>query len=605
MSDTVDEIKNRLDIVEVISSYIKLQKAGRNWKANCPFHNEKTPSFVVSPDRQIWHCFGCGLGGDIFTFVMKIEGVEFPDALRTLAQRAGVEIKKENPILKSKRKKLLDALEETAVFFETNLKESPRGKIAKEYLLKRKLTEETIKEFRVGYAPDKWQDLENHLINRGYSKNEIFEAGLTVKKENGGTYDRFRDRIIFPIQDLQGEVIGFGGRVMPGSPEDKAKYINSPETFIYNKSRVLYNLHRAKVEIRKRNFIILVEGYMDVIASWQMGTRNVVASSGTALTEGQIKILKRYSENLAFSFDTDTAGQIATKRTIDLALEQGLNIKVISIPKEIGKDPADCLAQNPKTWFEAIKNKKPIMEFYFDSAFSGLDIDKVEDKKKAAATLLEKIKKIPNKIEQAHWINRLGQKIKIKEEILSDMMSSIKGDFQNYSNRREIIEQAFVSKKNRSKILQEQLLGFLLLWPKSLESLKKDLEANLFDGDEAEIFKKLQEFLKNNQEFNFNEFKKELSSPLGDKIGYLTLKIENDYNLKNEDLDFSPESDLTEEMNNCLNELKKEKIKNQLEALEQDIKKAESEKDEESLKTFSEEFQRLSKELNEINKNDL
>jgi DNA primase len=600
MSDTVDEIKNHLDVVEVISSYIKLQKAGRNWKANCPFHNEKTPSFVVSPDRQIWHCFGCGLGGDIFTFVMKIEGIEFPDALRTLAQRAGVEIKKENPILKSKRKKLLEALEEAAEFFEINLKKSPRGKIAKEYLLKRKLTEETIKEFRVGYAPDKWQDLENHLTNRGYSKKEIFEAGLTVKKENNSAYDRFRDRIIFPIQDLQGAVIGFGGRVMPGSSEDKAKYINSPETFIYNKSRVLYNLHRAKVEIRKRNFTILVEGYMDVIASWQMKTRNVVASSGTALTEGQIKILKRYSENLAFSFDTDAAGQIATKRTIDLALEQGLNIKVITIPKKIGKDPADCLVQNPKTWFEAIKNKKPIMEFYFDSAFSGLDIDKVEDKKKAAAALLEKIKKIPNKIEQAHWINRLGQKIKIKEEILSDMMSSIRGDSKNYSNRREIINQAFVSKKNRSKILQERLLGFLLLWPKSLESLEKNLKADLFDNDEAEIFKILQKFLKNNQEFDFNEFKKELSLSLGDKIGYLTLKIENDYNLKNEDLDFSPESDLTEEMNNCLNELKKEKIKIQLEALEQDIKKAESEQDGESLKTFSEEFQRLSGELSEI-----
>ncbi len=224
----------------------------------------------------------------------------------------------------------------------------------------------------------------------------------------------------------------------------------------------------------------------------------------------------------------------------------------------------------------------------------------MEDKKKAASALLEKIKKIPNKIEQAHWINQLGQKIKIKEEILSDMMSSIRGDSKNYSNRREIINQAFVSKKNRSKILQERLLGFLLLWPKSLESLEKNLKADLFDNDEAEIFKILQKFLKNNQEFDFNEFKKELSLSLGDKIGYLTLKIENDYNLKNEDLDFSPESDLTEEMNNCLNELKKEKIKIQLEALEQDIKKAESEQDGESLKTFSEEFQRLSGELSEI-----
>jgi len=601
MSDTVDEIKNHLDIVEVIGSYIKLQKAGRNWKAKCPFHNEKTPSFVVSPDRQIWHCFGCGLGGDVFTFVMKIEGIEFPDALRILAQRAGVEIKKEDPILKSKRKKLLEVLEETAIFFENNLEESSRGKIAKEYLLKRKLTDQTIKKFRIGYALDQWQGLENYLINRGYSKNEIFEAGLTVKKENGGTYDRFRDRIIFPIEDLQGTIIGFGGRVMPYSLETKAKYINTPETFVYSKSRVIYNLHRAKTEIRKQHFAILVEGYMDVIASWQMGIKNVIASSGTAFTEGQIKILKRYSENLAFSFDTDLAGQIATKKTIDVALGQGLNVKVIDIPKEIGKDPADCLVKDSEAWLSAIKNKKAIMEFYFDSTFSVLDINKVEDKKKAAATLLEKIKKISNKIEQAHWINRLAQKIKIKEEILSDMMSSIKGDYQNYSNYREIIDQALVSKENRSKILQERLLGFLLLWPKSLDfSEEKKIEADLFDDEELEIFKKFQEFLKNNQEFNFNEFKKELSSPLGDKIGYLTLKIENDYNLKNEDLNFSPGSNLAEEMNNCLNELKKEKIKNQLKELEQDIKKAEVEGDGESLRILTEQFYKLSRKLSKM-----
>ncbi len=373
MVSPVDEIKERLDIVEVIQSYIKLQKAGANYRANCPFHSEKKPSFFVSPARQIWHCFGCGKGGDIFGFIREIENVEFGDALRILANRAGVELKKQFPeeeaALKTERERLYEICELSSKFFERQLEASKIGEEAKKYLLGREISEESIKKWRIGYSPDTWQGLSDFLVGRGYKREEVEKAGLAIKNNDGGFYDRFRARIMFPIFDLNSQIVGFGGRIF-GQKESTeiAKYVNTPSTILYDKSRILYGLDRAKMEIRQKDFCILVEGYTDVIMSFQADVSNVVATSGTALTNYQLKILKRYSENIYTSFDMDLAGDSATKRGIDLAQLQGFNIKVVVIPED--KDPADLISKSPKDWEKIIKEAKSILDFYFETTFS-------------------------------------------------------------------------------------------------------------------------------------------------------------------------------------------------------------------------------------------
>ncbi|HHE76738.1 MAG TPA: DNA primase, partial [Candidatus Parcubacteria bacterium] len=347
-SSPIEEIKSRLDIVDVIKDYMKLEKAGANYRGLCPFHAEKTPSFFVSPARQIWHCFGsCSEGGDIFKFIMKIENVEFGDALKILAKRAGVELKRESPELKTERNKLYDISELACRFFETQLQESRAGREAKKYLLDRGLSEESIKKWRLGYAPDSWQGLSDFLVGRGFSREEIEKAGLSLKSsKTGRRYDRFRGRIIFPVINLASQVIGFGGRIFRGGENNEAKYINSPATILYDKSRVLYGLDKAAMEIRKEDACILVEGYMDVILVSQAGLKNVVATSGTALTQFHLKILKRYSNNLLTAFDMDVAGNSATKRSIDIDQRFGFNIKIVDMPGR--DDPADIASKSPE-----------------------------------------------------------------------------------------------------------------------------------------------------------------------------------------------------------------------------------------------------------------
>ena len=359
----IEQIKSKLDIVEVVGSYIKLQKTGINYRALCPFHSEKKPSFFVSPSRQIFKCFGCGEFGDLFKFVMKIEGLEFGDALRILAKRAGVELRRQDPKLKTERRRLYEITELACRFFERQLKESKAGLEVKEYLLKRGINEESIKKWRLGYSPNTWRGLSDFLVSKGYEREEIVKTGLAIKKESEevhSAYDRFRGRIIFPVFDLNSQVIGFGGRVfekdqdpkLKSKDEEVARYINTPNTLLYDKSWVLYGLNFAKVEIRRNDVCILVEGYTDVILSYQAGFQNTVGTSGTALTPFQLKILKRYSQNLITAFDMDIAGDSATRRGIDLAQKEDFQIKIITMPS--GSDPADIISEEPKKWEKLI-----------------------------------------------------------------------------------------------------------------------------------------------------------------------------------------------------------------------------------------------------------
>ncbi len=574
LSSPIDEIKSRLDIVEVIRSYIKLQKAGANYRAVCPFHSEKKPSFFVSPARQIWHCFGCQKGGDIFGFVKEIEGVEFGDALRILAQRAGVELKKQDPKIRSQRQRLYEISDLACRFFEKQLKESSSGREAKKYLLSRGIKEETIKEWRLGYAPDTWEGLSDFLVSRGCKKEETAQAGLILKSEKTNNfYDRFRGRIIFPIFDLASQVIGFGARVLEleGQKNDEvAKYVNTPSTFLYDKSRVLYGLNKAGKEIRKKDSCILVEGYMDVITAHQAGFENVVATSGTALTPWQLNIIKRYSDNLLTAFDMDIAGDNATKRGIGLAQSQDFNIKIITMPKD--KDPADVISENPQEWQNLVEKAKSIHDFYFENTLARFDKNTLDGKKGISKILLPVIKRISNKIEQNFWIQSLTRVLGTKEEDILEELSKINFSQDEFGDK-EVVSSP---QKTRRELLEEYLLTLAFKRSENLNLVKEDdfvlLSLPTIKLINCSLGKEKQE---------------ELSQELQDKMNYLFFKTEF--------LEIDS-AQVEAEFKNCLQEIKTLALKNKLDDISKEIKKAEEEKNFEKVQELVHKFYNLCQE---------
>ena len=513
----LDEIKNRLDIIDVISGYIKLEKAGANYRARCPFHDEKTASLMVSPSKQIWHCFGCSTGGDIFEFVKKIEGVDFGDALKILAKKAGVELKKydKNTLRdKTERQKISEVLEQALKFFEYYLHKSKKGQKVKEYLIKnRGFSEELIREWKIGYAPDSFDKLSNFLENRGYNKTYIEKAGLAFLKTNGGLCDRFRSRIIFPFFSINSDLIGFTGRIFE-KEEDIAKYLNTPATLLYDKSRALFGIDKAKIEIRKEDKCILVEGNIDCIMTHNAGTKNVVAVSGTALTDLHLKIIKRYTLNLIFAFDMDNAGAKATERAINLAREMGFNVSVLDLGKE--KDPADViLKQGKNEWVKIVNSAEKIMDFYFKKAFLNRNSENIDDKKKITEELLPQIKKINNSIEQAHFIQKLAQKLMVREDDIREEFAKIKLEkkenkkerqFKNNLSQKEKLEKEFLKLYLINKIdLKDVFYLFSQKYRAILEKLSKGEDISTIIEDKnflSEIvlgLEKEKELLKENE----------------------------------------------------------------------------------------------------------
>ncbi|MDO8601112.1 MAG: DNA primase [bacterium] len=579
----IEEIKNRLDIVEVVGSYIKLQKTGINLRACCPFHSEKKPSFFVSPTRQMWHCFGgCGEGGDIFKFVMKIEGVEFGDALRILAQRAGVELKKQKPeeiVWATERNRLYEICELATRFFEKQLEASLIGKEANKYLLGRGISQESIKKWRIGYSPDTWEGLSGFLIEKGYKREEIIKAGLAVEKENirGDSYDRFRGRIIFPIFDLNSQVVGFGGRVFKDKDKTEvAKYVNTPNTILYDKSRILYGLDKAKVDIRKQDSCILVEGYTDAIMAHQAGTANVIATSGTALTSFQLKILKRYTENLVLGFDMDIAGENATKRGIDLAQALGFNLKVVRLPE--GKDAAEIISTNPAGWQTATQNLKSIMEFYFEAAFKGRDAKNPEGKKAISKILLPVLKRLPNQIEKSFWIQKLAGDLEVKEADIMEELKKVKLEEETYGLEPE--EMANLPQKSKQELLEERLLVMVIKNPKNV---------NLIGAGQTDCLSgKAQEIL-NNLKKDPNFKPDILSSSARNYFNELALKAE---------VEEIEEKDIGPEIKFCLKAMGTSGVKKELDDITKEIKTAEREKDQKKIEELSVKFNKVSKNLN-------
>lgn len=584
-SSPIEEIKGRLDIVEVISQYIKLQKSGANYKAPCPFHSEKKGSFFVSSAKQIWHCFGCQKGGDMFGFVKEIEGVEFGDALRILAGRAGVELKKQTPEalqLKTERERLYDACELAAKFYEKQLKASRAGLEAKQYLMSRGLSEQSIRDWRIGYAPDAWHGLGNFLASGGLGSQEIEKAGLAIRSEAGSFHDRFRGRIMFPIFDLNSQVVGFGGRIAKTKNQDEAKYINTPGTMLYDKSRILYGLNFSKVEIKKKNACILVEGYTDVIMSCQAGISNVVSSSGTALTPFQLKIMKRYTDNLVLGYDMDLAGDTANKRGIDLALNEGFNVRVARPPYE-GKDPADVIFENPEEWKKAVENTKSIMEYYFENALALNDCVAPEGKKAVINILLPSIKKMDNQVERSYWLQKLSRDLDVREEDLRQELKKIK------DSPKEAVSEAAVPKaaqKTRIELMEERLLVLILKYANNIEAV--DIGRLAFFSDSTlEVLAMLKE--------GCSDVAARLPDEKKEYYNVLCLKAE---------IEPADEKEVAAEIRFLLKEADKTKLKSDLEVISKKLKLAERDKDAQAAEALKNEYNALSKSIFNLEQSD-
>jgi len=597
MLSSSEEIKNKLDIKDVIGQYVKLQKAGANYRALCPFHKEKTPSFFVSPSRQIWHCFGCGEGGDIFSFLMKIENIEFKEALKILAQKAGVKLAYENPQVRSEKQRLVDINKEAAIFFEENLW---KNKDVVNYLIKRGLKEETIKEFHLGWASDEWRSLSDFLIKKGFNSKDIVASGLSISK-NADIYDRFRSRIMFPIEDYSQNIVGFTGRIFQGKTplktimdiEKIGKYINSPQTLIFDKSKILYGLSKSKNYLRSERNTILVEGQMDFLAAWQSGIKNIVATSGTALTPYQLKILKRYNDTLVLGFDMDEAGEKAAERSIELALSKEFNVKILRLPE--GKDLADYLVneENKENIKDLIKHAEAIMDFYFARAQNIGDRTNIDGKKAIASYFLPKIKKLINVLDKSFWINKLSRFINIPEQSLEDELNRLSKEVV----REDVIDQneslyQFPASQLQSRIdgIAERIVSFLIKTP----SLKK--EVSEYEEYFPENFQKILEVVKNissKKDLSIENLKKvNLPESLINQINQLALRADYETELL-EKFQVS----LDDEFKKELRELKKECTKKRLEKIEREIQLAEKNGDKKILKDLMAKFNKLSKEL--------
>lgn len=461
--DDLDLIKDKLNIVDLIQEYLPLKKAGVNFKAPCPFHQEKTPSFMVSPERGIWHCFGCQKGGDHFKFLMEKEGIEFTEALEILAKKAGVTLKKQAGAQKDKKTRLLEVNLKAAQFYHYLLTKHQLGQKALEYLKNRGLEDGTIEEFNLGYAPNSWDSLRNFLIKRGFSDGELIEVGLTVSSKSG-SYDRFRGRVIFPLVDLKSQVIGFAGRILD---QGEPKYINTPVTPLFDKSHFLFGLNLSKGVIRTQNKAILTEGEMDMILSFQGGIKNVVACKGTALTSGQIDLIKRHAETILLCFDKDLAGDSASRRGIEMADQAGLNIKVIEIPQ--GKDPAELVLKDPQMWQEAVETAKDIYEYYLRSVSLRFDPKTAEGKKKIAGEILPLFAKISNPVTLEHYIQKLSALISVPEDLLRKEVKKSTIFSSSYSSVLRLSPpEGKTDHKSRQELLEEYLMVLLFHIPKNL-----------------------------------------------------------------------------------------------------------------------------------------
>ena len=548
-SDSVlEEIKNRLDIVDFISEYVHLKHAGQNWKGLCPFHTEKTPSFTVSPSKQIYHCFGCNSGGDIFSFLVKYENVSFPEAVNILAKKAGVTLKiSQKDAFKTGEKEVLLNIHKDAVsFFQQHLAGNEK---AKQYFNKRGIDIKAQKLFSLGYAPKTWDALLNYLTGKGYKTDVIKKAGL-VTQGTKGVYDTFRDRIMFPIYDLKGDVIAFGGRSING---DDPKYLNSPETLIFNKRMVLYGLQRAKESIKETGYALFMEGYLDVITAHINGFSNAVAPLGTAFTQEHAKLIKRFVGDVILVFDSDDAGRKAAKNAANILFESGLNVKIITFPDQ--EDPDSFLRKNGKEAFQKLLDD-PISIIDFYMLLKG-------DRRSIAHEAIQTISIISDRVLQGYYVKMLSEKLRINEFFIIEELKKLKKN--NKGQETKPVSKA----PSRPKSLDEiYIIKLLLQLPERAGEI-----TNVFSEEDFKhattrlVFKKIKEGLT-----DFNEL---LSQCEGDEKDFLTeVSLREDFE--------DPEKALED----CITRMRGNKKKLLLQGLQSKIREAETRKDFDLLKAL-------------------
>ncbi len=488
MSDVTQQIKDRLDIADFLKSYIQLHPAGKNLKALCPFHKEKTPSFMVSPERQSWHCFGgCNEGGDVFKFLMKYENLEFYEALKVLAEKTGVDLRKYGAGSGHRQYEILYEINGAAKdFFKKNLNQE-----AFDYFFNRGLKKETIEEFDLGFASSSGDQLFRHLVAVGFSPPEIEKAGLALRTERGTYWDRFRQRLMFPICNNFGKAVGFTGRVLRDEV-DQAKYVNSPETAIFNKSKLLYGFYQSKNFIREKKEVVLVEGQMDFLMAYQDGVKNSVAVSGTALTLDHLKTLKRLADKLIIGFDNDEAGQLAVERAIDLAAASDFMVSVVRLADS--KDLADAVKESPGSACGLIGQAQSAMGFYFNR----YPIIGVEPAKHKAniRIILAKINSIFSKVEQHNWLKELANTTGIKEEMLIEELSNMPQKvFSPYAAKKPVEAPPEAENYSRRQLIAQRIVDLGGVLPEGIVlpeasliqlALKASLENSNLDPDKKE-----------------------------------------------------------------------------------------------------------------------
>lgn len=462
--DQASQVREKIDIVSLISEYITLKKMGRNFTTTCPFHNEKSPSFVVSPERQIWHCFGCGKGGDAYSFLMEYENLEFVEALRILAKKAGVTLKTTGSSFSTSKKESIFSLNKIAAdYYSYVLLNHDVGKKALDYLINdRKLNEKLIKTFMIGFSPSSGEALSKYLISKKNQKPiELSEAGLSILK-GPRTVDFFRGRIMFPLIDHRGNIVGFSGRSL-GDNENSPKYINTRDTLVYQKGSTFFGLNQAKNEIKKNEFSIVVEGEFDVISSFKEGIGNTVALKGTAFTENQALLLSRFAPKVSLALDQDSAGMNALKRSIPVLEKRGLTITVINLDE---KDPDDAIKDDPIKYKKAVKNQEDVYDFLINKLISEQDVESAAGKKKITDEMLPLISSINNEIVKEHHLKNLSKKIDISYDSLVKQMDRKGEKIQEDQLKRKI-------KQNRREVLEEYLLALVLQSQNPKEILSK------------------------------------------------------------------------------------------------------------------------------------
>ncbi len=549
---------------------------------------------MVSEERQMWHCFGCQKSGDIFAFVMEMDGLDFREALKILAEKAGVKLADYDPEASKKKDRTLEILELATKWYEHQLwNGAGKNKIVK-YLQERGIKDETSKEFRLGYAPKGWRNMVDFLNERGFSNQEILATGLIIKKENTSDYyDRFRERVMFPVRDYMGRVVGYSARVEPGGDESQAKYVNTPETQVYHKSKILYGIDRAKEAIKKSNFTLLVEGNMDVIAASQAGLKNVVAVSGTALTGEQIDIVKRYAPKIKMFFDMDAAGEAATKKSVKLCLEKDVAVEVVTLPS--GKDAADTVQEDPKKLIKAVDESQNVMDYFLQKLYAKFDRQKVEDKRKIAEECVDILASFENSVEKSHWIKKISQDLKIAESALTDSFKKISlKDRVSYNHPTEKEPEAIVL-KTKMEILEEELIGLMLVFKDVWEEAKKKEDFILSFSKDSLL--NIMILRGTELAFDFDKLLSEINdSKEKGRIERIFFQKKYRIGLNNNPEEIADEKPF-EDLENCFNEMKKENRKNNLIRLAGDLKIAEEKKDEAAIIFLREEFNKLSKEV--------